>query len=36
MFEVVFRDSSLYPKHLSLFFLLWLISTSADRVGYIT
>jgi len=36
MFKTVFRDSSLYPKQLSLFCLLWLISTSADRIGYIT
>jgi len=36
MFKVVFRDSSLYPKQLSLFFLLLLISASADRIGDIT
>jgi len=36
MFEIVFRDSSLYPKQLSLFCLLRLISASADRIGYIT
>jgi len=36
MFQIVFRDSSLYPKQLSLFCLLKLISTSADRTGYIT
>jgi len=36
MFKIVFRDSSLYLKHLSLFCLLWLISKSADRTGYIT
>jgi len=36
MFKIVFRDSSLYPKQLSLFSLPWLISTSADRISYIT
>jgi len=36
MFKIVFRDSSLYPKQLFLFCLLWLISASADRIGYIT
>ena len=36
MFEIVFRDSSLYPKQLSLFCLLRLISASGDRIGYIT
>jgi len=36
MFKIVFRDSSLYPKQLSLFCLLWLISACADRIGYIT
>ena len=36
MFKIVFRDSSLYPKQLSLFCLLWLINGSADRSGYIT
>jgi len=36
MFKIVFRDSSLYPKQLSLFCLLWLISASADRNGYIS
>ena len=36
MFKIVFRDSSLYPKQLSLFCLLRLISASADRIGYIT
>jgi len=36
MFMIVFRDRSLYPKHLSLFCLLWLSSASADRIGYIT
>jgi len=36
MFKIVFRDSSLYPKQLSLFCLLWLISASADHIGYIT
>jgi len=36
MFKIVFRDSSLYPKQLPLFCLLWLINASADRTGYIT
>jgi len=36
MFIIVFRDSSLYPKQLPLFCLLWLISASADRIGYVT
>jgi len=36
MFKIVFRDSSLYPKQLSLFFLLWMISASADRISFIT
>jgi len=36
MFKIVFRDSPLYPKQLSLFCLLRLISTSADHIGYIT
>jgi len=36
IFKIAFRDSSLYRKQLSLFCLLWLISTSADRIGYIT
>jgi len=36
MFENVFRGSSLYPKQLSLFCLLWLISASADPIGHIT
>jgi len=36
MFKIVFRDSSLYPKPLSLFCLLRLIRTSADRIGHIT
>jgi len=35
VFKIVFRDSSLYAKHLSLFCLLWLSSASADRIGYI-
>jgi len=34
MFKIVFRDSSLYLKQLPLFCLLWLISASADRIGY--
>jgi len=33
MFKSVFRDSSLYPKKLSLFRLLRLISVSSDRNG---
>jgi len=36
MFKIVFRDSSLYPKQLSLFCLLWLISACADRIDHIT
>jgi len=36
MFKIVFRDSSLYPKLLSLFCQLLLISASADRIDYIT
>jgi len=36
MFKIVFRDSSVYPKQLFLFCLLWLISASIDRIGYIT
>jgi len=36
MFMIVFRDSSLYPKQLSLFCLLWLSSASVDHIGYIT
>jgi len=42
MFEIVFRDSSLYTKQFSLFCslylfcLLRLISASAERIGYIT
>jgi len=35
MFEIVFCDSSLYPKQLSLFCLVWLISASVDRIGSI-
>jgi len=31
MFKIVFRDSPLYPKQLSLFCLLWLISASVGR-----
>ena len=34
MFKIVFRDSSLYPKQLSLFCLLRLISASA--IGYMS
>ena len=36
MFKIVLCDSSLYPKQLSLFFLLRLISASGDCIGYIT
>jgi len=37
MFKIVFRDSSHYPKPLSLFCLLrLLISSSTDRIGYIS
>jgi len=36
MFKIVFRDSSLYPKQLSLFRLLRLVSASAKGIGYIT
>ena len=36
MFKIAFRDISLYPKQLSLFCLLRLISASADRSGYIS
>jgi len=36
MFNIVFHDSSLYPKPLHLFCLLRLISASADPIGYIT
>jgi len=36
MFTILFRDSSLYQKQLSLFCLLWMISASADRIGFIT
>jgi len=36
MFKIVFHETSLYPKQLSLFCLLWLISASAKRIGYIT
>ena len=32
MFTIVFGDSSLRPKQLHLFFLLWLINASADRI----
>jgi len=34
MLKIVFSDSSLYPKQLSLFCLLRLISASADRNGH--
>ena len=33
---IVFRDSTLYAKQLSLFCLLRLNSASADRIGYIS
>jgi len=33
--QIVFRGSSLYPKQLSLFCPLWLISASPDRIGYV-
>ena len=36
MFKIVFRDSSLYPKQLSVFCLLWLNIASADGIGYTT
>jgi len=36
MFQIVFRDSSLYPKQLHLFCLLRLISASADGIDYTT
>jgi len=36
MFKIVFRGRSLYPKQLSLFCLLWLITAWAKRIGYIT
>jgi len=38
MFKIVFRDSSLYRKQLSLFCLLRLssVTASADRIGYFT
>jgi len=33
MFKIVFRDRSLYPKQLSLFCRLLLISARADLIG---
>jgi len=36
MFKIVFCDSTRYPKQLSLFCLLRLISASAERIGYIS
>jgi len=36
MFKIVFGGSSLYPKQMSLFCLLWRISASPDRIGYTT
>jgi len=35
-FKIVLLDNSLYPKQLSLFCLLRLISASADPIGNIT
>ena len=35
MFTIVFGDSSLDPKQLHLFCLLWLIRASADLIGCI-
>jgi len=34
--KIVFHDSSLYSKQLSIYYVLWLISASADRIGYIS
>ena len=36
MFKIVFRDSTLCAKQLSLFCLLRLISASAKRIGYVS
>jgi len=36
MFKIVFSDSSVYPKQVSLFCLLWLIRACVDCIGYIT
>jgi len=36
MLKMVLRNSSLYPKLLCLFCLLWLLSANADRTGYVT
>jgi len=36
MFKIVLRAISIYPKQLSLFRLLRLISASADRIACIT
>jgi len=36
MLKIVLRDSSIYPKQLPLFCLLWLICASADPIGYIS
>jgi len=36
LFKILFSDSSLYRKQLSLFCLLWLSTTSADRIRYST
>jgi len=36
MFKIVLRDSSLYPKQLTLFCLVRLICASTDPIGYIS
>jgi len=36
MFKIVFRNSSFYPKQLSLFCVLWLTSECADCTTYTT
>ena len=36
MFKIMFSDSSLHPKQLSSFCLLWLMSASADYIDDIT
>ena len=36
MFKIVLRDSSRYPKQLTLLCLLWLFSESAKRIGYMS
>jgi len=35
MCKIVFSDSSIYPKQLSLFCLLWPVSACADCIYYI-